>query len=131
MSQGGEDPMRRAVSVSWGAAREGFDWTDATGPRIKVDEELGELDEAITAKTPTEVEAELGDVLFALVNLARHLGVDPGEALSGTINRFERRLDAVRAEAEAEGRSLAGLSADELETRWQAAKRRLRVDEPR
>ncbi len=78
-------------------ARVGFDWEDARGSRAKVTEELGELDAAIAVKDAGAIEEEMGDALFALVNLARHVGVDAEGALRKTIDKFARRFGHVEA----------------------------------
>ena len=80
--------LARADRLTEKASRIGFDWPDAGGARAKVAEELGELDEAIAPGDRDAIEHELGDVLFALANLSRKLGVPPEEALRGTIARF-------------------------------------------
>jgi MazG family protein len=113
--------LLRAFRIGEKAARVGFDWPDALGPRDKVDEELRELDEALAAGDRSASEAELGDLLFAVCNLARHHGIEPETALRGTIDRFSRRFRAVEAEL---GEGLGSASLDELEAAWQAAKRR-------
>lgn len=123
------DPLAEAVEAGARAGRRGFDWPDATGPRAKVNEELAELDEAIAGGRAEDVASELGDVLFAVANLARHLHVSPGPALEATRRRFQRRLEVVESTLEAEGRSLKGASPAELEARWQAAKRALAGEE--
>ncbi|MCA9639871.1 MAG: nucleoside triphosphate pyrophosphohydrolase, partial [Myxococcales bacterium] len=84
--------LRRANSISTKVAQVGFDWPDAAGSRAKVNEELAELDEALAREDLDEAEAELGDVLFALVNLARHRGVDPERALRRTCDKFQGRF---------------------------------------
>lgn len=84
--------LTRAQRVGEKVARVGFDWEDAAGSREKVREELGELDQALAAGDADAVEAELGDVLFALVNLARHAEVDAEAALRRTIDKFQRRF---------------------------------------
>jgi tetrapyrrole methylase family protein/MazG family protein/ATP diphosphatase len=76
-------------------ARVGFDWEDERGSRAKVSEELGELDAAVAGKDPKAIEEELGDVLFALVNLARHVNVDAEGALRRTIDKFTGRFSHV------------------------------------
>jgi tetrapyrrole methylase family protein/MazG family protein/ATP diphosphatase len=102
----------RAVKLTKRAARLGFDWPDPDGVRAKVDEELAELEAARRGGTPAEIEAEFGDVLFALANLGRHLGVDPETALRGANQRFERRFRHVeRRAAETGQRDLATLDA--------------------
>jgi tetrapyrrole methylase family protein/MazG family protein/ATP diphosphatase len=85
----------RAQRVGEKVARVGFDWEDARGSRAKVNEELGELDAALAAKDQAAIEEELGDVLFALVNLARHAEVDAEGALRKTVDKFTRRFSHV------------------------------------
>ncbi len=87
--------LQRAQRISEKVARVGFDWPDAAGSRAKVQEELTELDEATSARDSTRMQEELGDVLFALVNFARHRGLDADAALRGTCERFTRRFAGV------------------------------------
>lgn len=108
--------LLRAEKLQKRAARVGFDWPDATGPRAKIDEEL----EEIAAATPTEREEEIGDLLFAVVNWARHLGVDAEAALRLANAKFERRFATMEAEA---GGSIAGKALTDQEELWLAAKR--------
>jgi tetrapyrrole methylase family protein/MazG family protein/ATP diphosphatase len=84
--------LLRAQRMGEKVSRVGFDWPDGRGSRAKVEEELGELDQAIEGADKARVEAELGDLLFALVNLARHHGVDAETALRGTADRFAKRF---------------------------------------
>ncbi len=111
----------RAEKIQSKAAKDGFDWEDAAGPRAKLNEELAELDEAITSGE--HIEEELGDVLATVVNLARHLGVDPEKALGGACDRFVARYD--RMEELTGDKPLAERSPDEREALWQQAKREL------
>ena len=110
------------------AARVGFDWPDANGPREKIAEELGELDAEIAArasKKPADsvrVKEELGDLIFAVTNLARHLGVDAESALELTTARFSRRFRAVETGAKEAGRSLKDMTLDEMDALWDRAK---------
>jgi MazG family protein len=87
--------LTRAQRVGEKVARVGFDWPDARGSRSKVAEEVAELDAAIEAGDRDRMEAELGDVLFALVNLSRHLHLDAEGALRRTIDKFTRRFEHV------------------------------------
>jgi tetrapyrrole methylase family protein/MazG family protein/ATP diphosphatase len=87
--------LTRAQRVGEKVARVGFDWEDERGSRAKVSEELGELDAAVAGKDPKAIEEELGDVLFALVNLARHVNVDAEGALRRTIDKFTGRFSHV------------------------------------
>ncbi len=118
--------LTRAAKLGRRAARVGFDWPDATGPRAKIDEELAELKLAVMAQDAVETAAELGDVLFAVVNLARHLGVDPEAALRGTNERFERRFRGVEARLTAAGSSPAAAGLEQLNALWESVKREQR-----
>lgn len=111
--------LLRAFRIGAKAAKAGFDWPDREGPRAKVDEELGELDEAIASGDPARIGDELGDVLFSLCNLARHLGANPEVALAATTGKFQRRFAAVEREFEYD---LAGRSLAELDAAWNRAK---------
>ena len=108
------------------AARVGFDWKDAAGPLDKIREELGELQEAVQASGDTSrdlhVKEELGDLLFAVTNLARHLKCDAESAVEGTTAKFARRFRAVEAAAKAQGRDLKGMTLAEMDALWEAAK---------
>jgi MazG family protein len=121
--------LTRAQRVGEKVARVGFDWPDARGSRGKVNEELGELDAAIASGDKDQIEAELGDVLFALVNLSRHVEVDAEGALRRTIDKFTRRFDHVEARVrEAHGGWPASATDDkltlaELDGYWDEAKR--------
>lgn len=109
--------LKRAEKLQRRAARIGFDWPDAAGPRAKIDEELAELDAAATAE---ERSAELGDLLFSVVNHARHLDIDPETALREASARFERRFRKVE---EISDRPLKDMDIEALEELWQRAKR--------
>ena len=108
--------LKRAEKLQRRAARVGFDWPDAAGPRAKIDEELGEIE---TAETPGEVEAEIGDLLFSVVNYARHLDVDAEAALRGASARFEARFRKVEEIAD---KPLSDNDISALEALWQKAK---------
>lgn len=107
--------LMRAQKIQARAARVGFDWPDATGPRAKIDEELEEVD---AARSPAELSDEIGDVLFSVVNLARHSGIDAEAALRDATAKFDRRFRSVERQPEFEGADLAL-----LERLWQQAKR--------
>ncbi len=113
--------LTRTQKLSRRAARAGFDWPDASGPAAKVREELDEIDAA--GEDPDAREAEVGDLLLAAVNLARHLDVDAETALRRAGHRFERRFRAVEHQARCDGEGTAAMSMDTLEGYWQAAKR--------
>lgn len=106
--------LDRAAKLQRRAARTGFDWPDATGPRSKVAEELAELD---AEDDQQRREEELGDLLFAVVNLARHLNIDAEEALRKANRKFERRFRSIETEP-----GFAEMSLDRKEELWRAAK---------
>ena len=114
--------LSRAAKLQRRAARVGLDWPDASGVLEKLDEELAELRAAMAGGVPERIEAEVGDLLFTCVNLARHLDLDPEQALRGASARFEARASAVVARARATGRDPAALDAGALDALWQAAK---------
>jgi ATP diphosphatase len=106
--------LERAAKLQRRAARVGFDWPDVSGPRAKIDEELAELD----AETDHDRKLdELGDLLFAVVNLARHLNVEPEAALRQANRKFERRFRAIEKEP-----GFAEMSLDDKEALWAKAK---------
>ena len=115
----GMPALERAAKLGRKAAAVGFDWPEPSPVLDKISEEISELRVAMSAADPDAIEAELGDVLFAIVNLARHLNVDPELALIRTIREFVRRF----REMEKAG-SLQGLDMEELDARWEAAKSR-------
>ena len=107
------------------ASAVGFDWADRDGVRDKIHEELEELEEAVGGRDSGEIDEEFGDLLFAVVNLSRHLDVDPEQALRGANDKFERRFRAMEQAILDSGRALRALTLAELEQEWRAAKRRL------
>ena len=109
--------LKRAEKIQRRAARIGFDWPDADGPRAKIDEELGEIERA---EDDEERAAELGDLLFAVVNYARHLEVNPETVLREATARFETRFRKVEELAD---KPLKDMNIDELEALWQRAKK--------
>ncbi len=106
--------LMRAEKLQKRAARTGFDWPDATGPRAKITEELAEIESAITDDAR---EDEVGDLLFAVVNLARHLNIDPETALRRANGKFEQRFRAIETAPD-----FATLSLSAKEQLWTAAK---------
>jgi uncharacterized protein YabN with tetrapyrrole methylase and pyrophosphatase domain len=105
------------------AGAAGFDWPDAASARLKVDEELGELDAALAEGNDDGVASELGDVLFAVSNYARLRGLNGEMLLHGALDRFERRFRLMEADLASEGKAMAAESAADLEIAWQRAKR--------
>ncbi len=109
--------LKRAEKIQRRASRVGFDWPDSDGPRAKIEEELGEINRA---EGDEERAAELGDLLFAVVNYARHLEVNPETALREATARFEKRFRKVE---ELASKPLKYMNIDELEALWQQAKK--------
>ena len=119
--------LLRAEKIQKRAARVGFDWKQ-TGPVIdKIEEELGELRAELTAGTIDQARLtdELGDVLFAVANLARHCKVDPEAALRATNDKFERRFRHIERRLAEAGRTPADATLEEMEALWQEAKTRV------
>jgi ATP diphosphatase len=106
--------LERAAKLQKRAARTGFDWPDIEGPKAKIREELDE----IAAAPADELEEEVGDLLFAAVNFARHLNIDPEEALRKANRKFEERFRKIEAAP-----GFQDMSLDEMESLWTAAKR--------
>ena len=115
--------LKRAQKLGTRAARVGFDWPDRQGVHAKIEEELGELEQASTVQHAAAIEEELGDLLFAVVNLARHLDVDAEHALTRANRKFERRFRAMEASIRADDLDIASLDLDILEQRWREAKK--------
>jgi MazG family protein len=114
--------LARAQKVSARAARAGFDWTSAGEVKGKLDEELTELDTAVSSGDAAAVAEEIGDALFALVNLARHLEVDAELALVSATEKFSRRFRFIESALAAENRRVQDAGMDELEELWKKAK---------
>jgi XTP/dITP diphosphohydrolase len=115
-------PLMAGMKISQKAAAAGFEWENVEGVWEKFNEELAEFKEALEQNDKAEQEAELGDLLFTLINIARWYDLDPSEALHGTNDRFIQRLSKMETVAD---RPLSDYTLDELETLWQQAKARL------
>jgi tetrapyrrole methylase family protein / MazG family protein len=113
--------LLQAATYQRRAARVGFDWPDISGVRAKLQEELAEVD-AVEAEDTAALEEELGDVLFAVVNWARWLKIEPESALRQANTKFAKRFAHMEAVAKAAGRALDSYSLDELDGLWEAAK---------
>jgi len=118
--------LARAAKLGRRASRVGFDWPDTSGVLAKIVEEVGELQAAVASGVATDTEAELGDVLFAVVNLARHLDVDPEAALRGTNQRFEQRFRGVEQKLAAQGLTVAEAGLERANAAWDEVKRELK-----
>ena len=115
--------LQRGTKLSSRAARVGFDWPDIASVREKVDEELAELDEACAAGNQADIAAEMGDTLFSLVNLCRHLKLDPERCLREANTRFETRFRRLEGLVRAQQRDWGSYDIQALEQLWQKAKR--------
>ncbi|MGD0762940.1 MAG: nucleoside triphosphate pyrophosphohydrolase [Roseiarcus sp.] len=114
--------LTRALKLQQKAGKVGFDWSEARAVIAKLREEADEIEAEIDAGEQAKAAEEVGDLLFAVVNLARHLKVDPEGALRGANTKFERRFAHIEARLAAEGRAPAGASLDEMEALWNEAK---------
>jgi MazG family protein len=117
--------LKRAEKLGKRASRVGFDWPDTKGVKRKIHEELGELETAVGSRDATQIEEELGDLLFAVVNLSRHLEVDSENALRGANSKFERRFRAMEGDIAAEGLEFRKMTLESLDQHWRKAKQRV------
>jgi ATP diphosphatase len=117
--------LTRAQKIQKRASRVGFDWADVAGVFEKLEEEICELKEALVEGEKAAIESELGDVLFCVVNLARHLDFDAETAMRGATRKFEGRFRLMEEQAIASGSRLEDESVSTLEARWQTVKRDL------
>ncbi len=115
--------LQRSTKLTERAARVGFDWPDIATVREKVDEEIAELDEACAAGNPSHMAEEMGDLLFSLVNLCRHLKLDPERCLREASAKFETRFRRLEGLVHAQQRDWASYDIQALEELWQEAKR--------
>ena len=122
----GQPALAGAMTISKNAAKAGFEWDNLDGVWDKVNEELAELQDAIASGDSQHAQAELGDVLFTLVNVARWCGIEPEEGLAGTNQRFLDRFSRVET---ALGGNLQGRSINELEGLWQAVKAQIKAEQ--
>lgn len=114
--------LLRASKLGKRAAGVGFDWPDTDGVRTKVDEELAELDVARRNGDDAGIREEVGDLLFAVANLARHLGIEPEESLRASNRKFTDRFAALELRLVDQNRAWDTLSLEEMEAEWQAVK---------
>ena len=119
--------LLRAVKLQKRAARVGFDWPDIGPVLDKITEEARELAEARDSLSQDEVREELGDLLFVVANLARHLNVEPEEALRHTNAKFERRFQGIERRLAADGRAPDDATLEEMDALWDAEKAAERV----
>jgi len=118
----GQPALTRAMELQRKASTVGFDWNDPRAVLAKIREEADEIEAALDNGNPDELADETGDLLFALVNLARHVGADPESALRGTNAKFERRFAYIERALAAKGRSLEDATLQEMDALWNEAK---------
>ena len=118
----GQPALTRAMELQRKASQVGFDWNDPRAVLHKIREEADEIETALDRGDAEALAEETGDLLFALVNLARHVGADPEQALRGTNAKFERRFGYIERALAARGRSLQSASLDEMDALWNEAK---------
>jgi ATP diphosphatase len=118
--------LTRAAKLQEKAGKVGFDWNDARAVLAKLREETGEIEEALAAGDVEGVKGEVGDLLFVVANLARHLNVDPEAALRGANAKFERRFSHIESRLGQQGREPSQASLEEMDALWHEAKSRER-----
>jgi tetrapyrrole methylase family protein / MazG family protein len=114
--------LRKAQEVGRRAARVGFDWTGTEGVLEKIREETRELEEALAAGSKERTGEEIGDLLFSVVNLARHVSVDAEDTLGATVREFRRRFCYIEQELGRRGRPLAAATLEEMDRLWEESK---------
>lgn len=115
--------LLRAHRLQDRASRVGFDWDRIEDVLPKLDEELGEFRQALSRAKPEEIEDELGDLFFVLVNISRFVGVNPEDALRKTISKFISRFRSIEMAAAEQGRTLSDMTLAEMDSLWEAAKK--------
>ena len=115
--------LTRAAKLGRRASKVGFDWPDPAGPRQKIDEELAELDAELPGADNQRMHHEVGDVLFAVVNLCRHHDIDPEAALRDCNIRFQQRFGFVEQSLAGEGLSPDSASLEKMDSLWEQAKK--------
>jgi ATP diphosphatase len=126
----GQPALARAMELQRKASSVGFDWNDPRAVLHKIREEADEIEAALDRGDADELAEETGDLLFAVVNLARHVGANPDMALRGTNAKFERRFGYIEQQLETQGRSLESASLTEMDALWNEAKRKEKIASP-
>jgi len=114
--------LTEALKLQEQAAKVGFDWSEPEPILDKIEEEIGELREALKAGRPDKIADELGDLIFALANIGRHVKADPEQALRGTNTKFRKRFGYIEKSLQANGETLQGATLERMEELWQEAK---------
>lgn len=121
----------KAYRLQEKTAQFGFEWDDIADVKAKVEEELSELDEAIQRGVQEDIEAEYGDVLFALVNYSRYLKLDPEAALEQSNRKFKHRFQYIEEQAKLQGKDLKDMTLAEMDALWNEAKKKaVKTDRP-
>lgn len=120
--------LTRARKLQQRASRVGFDWPDIRGVVAKVSEEFVEVEQAVADGEPQQISEEIGDLLFACVNWARHLGVDPESALRAASGKFERRFAYIEQALSEQGVAIESAALAQMDQLWDAAKQRERAE---
>ena len=118
----GAPSLQLASKMQSRAAKVGFDWPDVSGPLAKISEEAGEVQQALLTGDPDATMAEVGDLLFAVVNVARHLDIDPESALRFAVNKFRSRVESVEKLATEQGLVMKDMSLQQLDGLWEVVK---------
>ena len=114
--------LSQACALTRKAARVGFDWQNTDGPISKIKEELTELEAEIGTSKPDRIKDEVGDILFSIVNLARHLNVEPEEALRHSNSKFKTRFAYIEQQLKKQGRGPTDATLEEMDQLWEEAK---------
>lgn len=114
--------LTRAEKIQSKASKVGFDWNDPLVVLDKIEEETDEIRDAMASGSKAEITEEIGDLLFAVVNLARHLKIDPEQALRSANNKFAKRFNYIEHSLEAKNQPIKDATLDEMEALWQEAK---------
>ena len=117
--------LTRAEKIQSKASKVGFDWNDPMVVLEKIEEETAEIKDAMASGSQSEIAEEIGDLLFAVVNLARHLKVDPEQSLRAANLKFSRRFNYIEKDFQSKNKPIKGASLDEMEALWQEAKVKL------
>ncbi|HJO00169.1 MAG TPA: nucleoside triphosphate pyrophosphohydrolase, partial [Nitrospinaceae bacterium] len=115
--------LLRAQKLQKKAAKEGFDWDEISDVFDKLDEEISEFKSAVLEGKGTDIQSELGDILFVLVNIAKFKKIDAEEALRSTNNKFIKRFQHIEKEVAKQGKTLKETSLEDMERHWQNAKK--------
>ena len=115
--------LLRAERIQAKAAKVGFQWEHIDGAMAKLEEELKEFKQSVQFQDRAEMEAEMGDLFFSLVNICRYLDINPEQALNSTTNKFVQRFKYIEQQAELQGKDLHSMSMEEMDLLWDAAKK--------